>query len=182
MFIRADFHPSNSSFLHEIVINPKMAFGTGHHQTTYLVMKAMLQMNFSNKSVLDMGCGTGILAILAHRLGASKLVAIDNDEWAYENCKENCALNNVPCSSILGGKETIPNLKFDVIIANINKLILLDQIEVYSKSIQSEGILILSGFYKEDADDLILECQRIGFTFVEYLIKDNWCMIHLIKE
>ena len=148
-YVRATFHPTRPEFKYEIVIDPKMAFGTGHHQTTAMMMQWMLEEDFNGKTVLDMGCGTGILAILAAKLGASQITAIDFDPLCYESTRENSALNDTDgIKAICGSKEVIPEGKFDVILANINRNILLDQLERYAQVLEEKGQIFLSGFYE----------------------------------
>jgi ribosomal protein L11 methyltransferase len=173
--VRAPFHEIHEKYKYEITIEPKMSFGTGHHETTSLVMSQMLALDFKNKTVLDMGCGTGILAILANKLGASDIIAIDNDEWAYENSKENTERNN--CNSItvlLGDKLVIPKKKFDIILANINRNILLNDISNYTASLKQQGLLVLSGIYSEDLQIIENECNNNNLTLIKRLEKNNW--------
>src|SRR5690606_34345408 len=152
-YVRATFHPSKPDYPYEIVIDPKMAFGTGHHQTTSLVMCYMLEESFEGKEVLDMGCGTGILAILAAKMGASRVWAIDNDPVCIDSVVENMALNHTPAIiAKCGTADLIADKKFDVILANINRNVLLDQLNRYAESLREGGILYVSGFY--DGDDL----------------------------
>lgn len=177
--IRAPFHPPASGFKQEIVIMPKMSFGTGHHQTTRLVCKAMFHMNFQNASVLDMGCGTGILAILACKLGATQVLGIDVDAWSAENSKENCINNHCPDIRILqGDARLLENEKtFDYILANINKNILKRDIPLYLKCLQSNGLLVLSGFFVTDGDELRAWCQSLGLECIESAEEENWAML-----
>lgn len=159
--VRATFHPVKENIKYQIVIDPKMAFGTGHHQTTAMVMEFMLETNFTNKTVLDMGCGTGILAILASKMGAKKVVAIDNDPICYQSVLENGALNKVEnIVAICGSKDIIPNQKFDIILANINRNILLNQIETYSNILNTNGLIVLSGFHLSPDLELLIEAAR----------------------
>jgi ribosomal protein L11 methyltransferase len=187
--IRAPFHASNTSFKHEIVIMPKMSFGTGHHQTTRLVCQAMFEtdpiaIGFVKKRVLDMGCGTGILAILAKLLGANDILAIDIDEWSVENSIENCAANNG--SDIVVKKGDIDLLEsekpFDIIIANINKNILKQHLPVYSNKLVSGGKLFLSGFFTTDMDELKAAAESQSLKFISYKNENEWAMMLLEKE
>lgn len=182
-YIRATFHEPHPEFEYEIVIDPKMAFGTGHHQTTALMMEFMLEESFSDKKVLDMGCGTGILAILASKLGAREIIAIDYDEICYDSTIENTGLNSVNnIEALLGSKEVIPNFKFDIILANINRNILLDQLDRYSEVSSPRGLLFLSGFYKEpDLAILKQKCESIGFQYLQHKEQNNWVAVKFIS-
>ena len=184
LYIRAPFHEANKTVKHEIVIMPKMSFGTGHHQTTRLVCKAMFETDFKNRRVLDMGCGTGILAILAKFLGAKDILAIDIDEWSVENSIENCAANN--CSDIAVKKGDIDFLEhekpFDIIIANINKNILKAHIPVYSNKLIPGGKLFLSGFFTTDMDELKAVSETNNLKFVSYKNENEWAMMLLEKS
>lgn len=183
LFIRAPFHEKNKNFKHEIVIMPKMSFGTGHHQTTRLVCKAMFETEFNKKRVLDMGCGTGILAILAQFLGAKDILAIDIDEWSVENSIENCATNN--CKEIVvkkGDVDLLDNEKpFDIIIANINKNILKMHLPVYSKKLKTGGKLFLSGFFTTDMEELKEVAAKQNLEFNSYKNENEWAMMLLEK-
>lgn len=181
--VRATFHPSRPEFPIEIVIDPKMSFGTGHHQTTSMVMEFMLTMDFSGKSVLDMGCGTAILAILAAKRGAKDITAIDYDPVCYESTLENIALNDVSfIKALCGSKEAIPNTRYDIILANINRNILLDQLESYANVLHANGIVILSGFYNEDCEVLLKKAATLGIHFFEKHLLDNWASLKLVKD
>lgn len=175
-YVRATFHEAHPEFEYEIVIDPKMAFGTGHHQTTALMMEFMLEQNFKGKTVLDMGCGTGILAILASKLGASQVMAIDYDEICYESTLENAELNNINNITVLqGSKEVIPNQKFDIIMANINRNILIDQLAVYAQVSKPETLLFLSGFYEEpDLNILKNSAKAVHFEYLKHQTLNNW--------
>ena len=172
--VRAPFHPSEH-VEYDIVIEPKMSFGTGHHETTYMMLKRMLDIDFSGKTVLDMGCGTGVLAILAEMKGANHVEAIDIDEWCYINTKENIERNQ--CKNIdafQGDVGLIKGKMYDVILANINRNILLKDIPAYGKSLKKGGILLLSGFYNEDLNRIKDACASIKLDFIDNLEKNNW--------
>jgi len=165
------------------LIDPKMAFGTGHHSTTFLMIKQILNNEFAGKTVLDMGCGTGILAIMAKMRGATDVTAIDIDEWSYNNTIENVKINNAePILTILGDSSVIPNVKFDTIIANINRNILLMDMGVYADHIKTGGELYLSGFYTEDVKKITDEAAKHNLKFIDFMEDKNWVSAKLIKE
>jgi ribosomal protein L11 methyltransferase len=183
VYVRATFHQPEPSFAYEIVIDPKMAFGTGHHQTTASVMELMLDEDFTGKMVLDMGCGTGILAILAKKMGAQAVDAIDYDPLCFESTIENTELNNMTdIDAVLGGKEVIPNTSYEVILANINRNILLDQLDRYAQVLAPEGSLILSGFYEQPDLEIIKEAAHaLGLRYERHLGKQDWTAAKFIK-
>ncbi|MBK0381622.1 50S ribosomal protein L11 methyltransferase [Pedobacter sp. SD-b] len=183
VYVRANFHQPKPSFKHEIVIDPKMAFGTGHHQTTAMIMEYLLEIDLNNKSVLDMGCGTGILAILASKLGAKELVAIDNDQICYESTLENTVLNHIKnIEALCGSKEAIPNTLYDVILANINRNILIDQMENYAKALKSDGEIFFSGFYQSpDLEIIETAASKFGLKYISHKKKDLWVAAKFIK-
>lgn len=172
--IRAPFHP-RKDFEYDIVIEPKMSFGTGHHETTFMMLQFILENDFRGKKVLDMGCGTAVLAILAEKRGASEIDAIDNDEWCFENSLENIQRNRCGnISAYLGDASLLKGNKYDVIIANINRNILLDDMEAYSKSLNRGGELYLSGFYKQDLPIIKKSCNNLGLDFVGNKENNKW--------
>ncbi|SDL66442.1 ribosomal protein L11 methyltransferase [Daejeonella rubra] len=175
-YIRATFHEPHPEYEYEIVIDPKMAFGTGHHQTTALMMEFMLDENFAGQKVLDMGCGTGILAILASKMGAAEILAIDYDEICFESTIENSELNGINnIEALCGSKEVIPDQKFDTILANINRNILLDQLDRYSEVAKPGSALFLSGFYEEpDLSIIKQKCDSVGFSYIDHKELNNW--------
>lgn len=175
-YIRATFHEPQPQYEYEIVIDPKMAFGTGHHQTTTMMMEYILENEMQDKLVLDMGCGTGILAILAARKGAKELIAIDNDEVCYLSAIENAELNNIHnIIAICGGKEVIPVNNYDVILANINRNILLDQIPVYAELLKSGGSIFFSGFYESPDLQMIKDaCELLSVRYCGHKKIGDW--------
>jgi ribosomal protein L11 methyltransferase len=180
--IVAPFHELPSFAGIEIVILPKMSFGTGHHQTTHLICQHMLSMDFKGKSVLDMGAGTGVLAILAEKLGAEQICALEIEVWSAENILENIALNKSErISAIHGGAESIPQQSFEVILANINKNVLLEQLPNYSQVLSANGLLLLSGFFVTDAPDLVAASAKHGFEWVKTAELENWAVVLLKK-
>jgi ribosomal protein L11 methyltransferase len=180
--IRAPFHNKIDSVEFDVVIDPKMSFGTGHHETTYLMIKRLLTLDLTHKKVLDMGCGTGVLAILAKMKNADRVEAIDIDEWAYNNTIENIRNNN--CEDIIvkmGGAERIDD-EFNVIIANINRNILLKNMAVYVKALQKNGILLLSGFFSSDKEVLLEATSQLNLELIYTESKNDWTILHLIKK
>ena len=182
--IRASFHTHEESFRYTIIIDPKMAFGTGNHATTYLMLREMLKLDLSGKDVLDMGCGTAVLAILAAMKKASRVVAIDIDEWAYNNALENCHLNHTENIEVaLGGAEQINHFNtFDYIFANINRNILLEDIRHYVPALKPEGLLFMSGFYTEDIPVIEKECNKNGLSLCSSTECDNWTAVMVKKN
>ncbi len=179
--IRAPFH-ENPDLKYDIVIEPKMSFGTGHHETTHMMVQHLLQMDLENKKTLDMGCGTGILAIFAEMKGAKPIDAIDIDTWCYENSIENVERNN--CSNIAvyeGDSALLANKKYDVIIANINRNILLMDIKVYANCLNDKGVLLLSGFYQEDIPIIDAEVSRYNLKLDTFIERNNWVALKYNK-
>lgn len=175
VLIKASFHHNLPEAEFPITINPKMSFGTGHHSTTALMIKSMLEIDFKDKTVLDMGCGTGILAILANKLGAATITAVDIDEWAVSNAKENFQLNNIAdCELLQGGAELISGKKFDIILANINRNILINDMHAYAASLKTGGILLISGVYNTNLEQIQQAAEKSGLTYKSYIEKNNW--------
>jgi len=176
--IRSSFHKDYPKSKYEILIDPKMSFGTGHHETTSLMIEEILKHDVNGKDILDMGCGTGILAILSSMRGAKNILAVDNDEWSYKNTVENLKLNSIKnVEPLLGDKEDIKGKKFDIIFANINKNILLADISQYSLCLKNNGLLLLSGFYTEDYNDLNKVLNNNGLSFKNKKTNNNWTMM-----
>jgi ribosomal protein L11 methyltransferase len=183
VYVRASFHPSQPGFKHEIVINPKMSFGTGHHSTTYQVLRLQGEIDHQGKRVLDVGSGTGILAIMAHLLGAKEVEAFDIDDWCVDNGNENFDLNGLTTRMGLGTiRQVNPQGPFDIVLANINKNVLLDELVIYSSLLPLGGFLLLSGFYTEDIDDLVQEAKKHGLELLKTSSKDNWAALILQKN
>lgn len=184
-YVRATFHESKANeYPIEVVVDPKMAFGTGHHQTTSLMMEYLLDEDLKMKNVLDMGCGTGILGILSLKLGAESVVAIDNDPVCCESTLENSKLNKVDnISVLLGDSKIIPRQNFKVIIANINRNILLEQLSDYSGALMTGGILLISGFYEgDDLEILKTNAERENLQFLNHKTRDRWVAARFIRE
>lgn len=178
--IRAEFH-ENQNLPHEIIIQPKMSFGTGHHPTTHLMIQQMLEMDFKDKKVLDMGCGTSVLAIYAKMKGAKDVLAIDIDEWSVENSKENAERNNVELRIELGTAENLGKEKFDIILANINRNILISDIPTYVKDLNEGSELLLSGLCFFDVDDILEVCTEQGLKLKNKQQREEWCSLLLEK-
>ena len=183
IYVRATFHEPKAEFLYEIVIDPKMAFGTGHHQTTSMMLQLILENNFTGKKVLDMGCGTGILAIMASKLGAEEIIAIDYDPVCYDSTIENSQLNNTAnITALCGSKEVIPNEQYDTILANINRNILLDQMECYNEVLKQGGEIYFSGFYEDPDLDIIKEAaQNLGLKYSNHKKNSDWVAARFTK-
>lgn len=179
--IRAPFHES-THLDHEVIISPKMSFGTGHHETTFLMSQALFEHSLIGKSLMDMGCGTGVLAILAKKLGADRVEGIDIEEWAYENSVENARENNVATIQFFHGDvEALKGKRFDVIMANINRNILLQDMSVYAQCLNESGKLYLSGFYQTDVELITESGKKNGLNFVHSKNKNGWAMVQLSK-
>jgi ribosomal protein L11 methyltransferase len=183
VFVRATFHAPRPEFKYEIVIDPKMAFGTGHHQTTLMMLELMLENEFVGKNVLDMGCGTGILAIMASKLGAATVTAIDYDPVCYDSTIENTQVNTISNVQVLcGSKEVIPEDSYDIVLANINRNILLDQLKRYSEVLKPNGELYLSGFYETPDLDIIMdEARKHGIKYIIHKINNDWVAAKFVK-
>lgn len=178
--IRAPFH-TNPSLQFDIVIEPKMSFGTGHHETTHMMVQHLLALDLDTKKVLDMGCGTGILAIFAEMKGAKPIDAIDIDSWCYENSLENIQRNNCNHITVYEGDASLLKEKYDVIIANINRNILLSDMKTYTDCLNENGVLLLSGFYKEDIVIIEDEVTKHGVTFETMIQRNNWVALKYVK-
>lgn len=182
ILVRASFHDSDPTLPIEIIINPKMSFGTGHHETTGLMMEAQLDLDHTGKRVLDAGCGTGILTVLAGKLGAKELIAYDNDEWVRDNIQENFKINNTIADVLIGTIESLHfSDDFDIILANINKNILLHDISYYSERLTPAGDLLLSGFYQDDLEDIKDLCAKKGLNYMNSLTRNKWTMARFSK-
>lgn len=180
--VRAPFHPSHQVD-YDIVIEPKMSFGTGHHQTTFMMMEHLLELDVHHKTVLDMGSGTGVLAILAQMRGAAQVDAIDIDTWCFENAQENVERNNADkVKVILGGADQLGDKDYEIIIANINRNILVEDIPTYVQNLTAGGTLLLSGFYQEDLAVMKEVCVANGLTYKGHKVKDNWVAPIFVKK
>ena len=179
--VRAGFHQPIQNVQHEIIITPKMSFGTGHHATTFLMMQQMRDLNFAGKDVFDFGTGTGILSILAEKLGAAKVSAIDNDEWSIDNAKENIAANN--CNRIDISLSSNPEMDkcFDIILANINKNIILENISSLANQLMENGQLLVSGLLYDDEEDIKNAAENCKLKFIHTIQKEKWICIKFCK-
>lgn len=182
--IHSTFHKDYPKAEYDIVINPQMAFGTGHHETTSSILGELLDADLKGKSVLDMGCGTSILAILASMRGADPVTAIDIDDWCVNNSRDNIALNNINNITVeLGDASLLEGRKpFDVIIANINRNILLNDMAAYTACMHKGSEIYMSGFYVQDIDAIRSKGESLGLKFVHYREKNNWAAVKLIME
>jgi ribosomal protein L11 methyltransferase len=182
--IRASFHIPEKKYKHEIIITPKMSFGTGHHQTTYLMVKNQMAIDHQNKIVMDAGCGTAILAIMASKLGATSVDAFDIDEWSVINGQENIEVNGCINVNIRQGKisDLTFESNFDILLANINKNILLQEMHQYAAYLKMGGLLLLSGFYEKDIPDLLAEANRYSLHKVSSDAREHWAALLLKKS
>jgi ribosomal protein L11 methyltransferase len=174
-YIRAPFHPSKPDVEFELLIEPQMSFGTAHHETTSNMISLLLNEDVAGKSFLDMGCGTAVLAILAYKKGASPIFAIDNDEWAYRNSIDNIAKNNIQDIQVFQGDAALlAGKSFDIIFANINKNILLSDMNIYSQSLNKNGKLFMSGFYRNDLKDISEKAAQLGLEYSTHIVDNEW--------
>ena len=179
--VRAPFHEPDPNFEFDLVIEPKMSFGTANHETTAQIITLMLETDFQGKAVLDMGSGTAVLAILAKKLGAARTVAVDNDEWAYRNAFTNCELNGVNDIEIVLGDALSINGVFDVVLANINRNILLRDMHYYVDAMRPQSRIFFSGFYTEDLSSIKTEAERMGLRYERHLARNNWVAAEFVK-
>jgi ribosomal protein L11 methyltransferase len=182
-YIRAPFHKVKPEIEFEILIEPKMSFGTAHHETTAQMIQLLLGEDVEGKTVLDMGCGTAVLAILAKKKNAATVHAIDNDEWAYNNSVENVQRNNFTDIIVeQGDAALLKDRTFDVILANINKNILLADMEIYANSMHSGAIIMFSGFYKNDLEDIKSRALIYGLQYIMHIDKNDWVAAKFLKK
>ncbi len=184
MVIRAPFHPAAAEGVMEVTVMPKMAFGTGNHSTTWLIARALLDMDVTGREGLDMGSGTGVLSIVAVKRGAAHMDAVDIDDWAEANCRENMALNGITdaITPVLGDVGRIEGRRYDFIVANINRNILMAHMPAYAKALRIGGDLLLSGFLAEDVEMLVTCAERLGMHHVETRSREGWQMIWMRKS
>ncbi|MEI6900135.1 MAG: 50S ribosomal protein L11 methyltransferase [Bacteroidota bacterium] len=180
-YVRSPFHEPLPEAEFDLVIEPKMSFGTAHHETTSLMIELIMGIDFSETRVLDMGCGTGVLAILAAKMGANEVIGVDIDEWSFLNAEENSLRNGEERIKIMmGGIEVINKMECDILFANINRNVLLDQIPVYG-TILRKGILLLSGFYESDLEVILACAASVGFNLDQTITKNQWMAVKLTK-
>ncbi|HWJ27815.1 MAG TPA: 50S ribosomal protein L11 methyltransferase [Flavisolibacter sp.] len=171
--IRAEFHDPIPNIQYEIIITPKMSFGTGHHATTHMMVEQMSKMDFRNKTVFDFGTGTGILAILAEKLGAEKVIAIDVDDWSIKNSEENCRKNN--CTKVYTSlSSNLPEQQFDIVLANINKNVILQYLPQLKKILKNDSQILFSGLLVEDEEDILSACVSYDIKLEQRLSRNNW--------
>jgi len=183
VYVRASFHAPKAGYRYEIVINPKMSFGTGHHATTYQLLALQGKIDHQGKRVVDVGSGTGILAIMAHLLGARQVEAFDIDDWCVDNGNENFDLNDLSTRMGLGTiRQVQPQGPFDLVLANINKNVLLDEMEIYAGLLEPKGLLLLSGFYDQDVADMIQAAAVHSLHLTDRSCKDNWAALCFQKN
>lgn len=180
--VKAPFHTNLPSYPVELIITPKMSFGTGHHETTHLMLAEMLLMDFNGKFLMDVGTGTGVLAILAKKQGATTSFAFDIDDWCIENATENAVVNGVEIEVTKASIEDIDlSRKFDIVVANITKNIVLSQMPYYKKVLKKGGTLLVSGFYQEDLDDIKEKAAEVSLSFQHHSVRNNWTMARFVS-
>jgi ribosomal protein L11 methyltransferase len=180
--VRADFHSPSNSTQHDIIITPKMSFGTGHHATTYMMIEQMRDLDFAGKSVADFGTGTGILAILAEKLRSNKIVAIDNDEWSIQNAEENILNNNCTSISLQQANKFSSEDKFDIILANINKNVILDNFGGLVFGLKAKSYLLISGILGDDEKDLVKAAAYYNLSYIKTVERNNWISILFVSN
>ena len=181
--IRAPFHTKEKEYEFDIIIEPKMSFGTGHHNTTQLMIQKLMKLDVAGKALLDMGCGTGVLAILASKMDANPITAIDTDSWSYENTIENLEKNNISSVDVHKGDVLVLDKKiFHTILANINKNVLLNDMAIYTSSLEKNGNLVLSGFFETDINELTEKATSLHLQLAEKQVNEKWAMLHFTKN
>lgn len=183
VLIKTSFHPAQKNYPFEILIDPQMSFGTGHHETTQLMLEMMLAEDFENKSVLDFGSGTGVLSILAHKMNAKSIVAVDVDEWAYRNIMENLEKNHAQnIQPLLGGAEALPAAQFQIILANVNKNILLGNMEILASRLINNGTILFSGLLLHDETGMVQSAGKNGLILLDKKTKNEWLCLKFSKQ
>lgn len=180
--VRAPFHTSVPGMQYDIIIEPKMAFGTAHHETTRLMAGRLMEMDVPGRQVLDMGCGTGILAILANKMGAKSVTGIDNDEWAWRNCEDNFRVNGIyNGQALLGDASLVVPDGYDIILANINRNVLLQDMSIYAEGLRKGGILLMSGFYEKDIEAIVASATGAGLDYKGSKSLNQWAVVMFTK-
>jgi ribosomal protein L11 methyltransferase len=179
--IRADFHQPIKDIEHEIIITPKMSFGTGHHATTYMMIKMMNELDLTGKTILDFGTGTGILSILSEKLGAARIIAVDNDEQSIKNAAENFELNDCKKIQLIKASSAKGDHNFDIILANIIKAVILDNLSAFSKQLSSNGIILLSGLLKEDEDAILQSGVKSNLILKRKIEMEGWICLQMTR-
>ncbi len=184
LIIKAPFHTIKEKYEYELVLEPKMSFGTGHHATTWLMLAEMLKMNLFGKDVIDVGCGTGILSIFAHMRGAKKIIGFDNNDWAYNNALENIELNNTGKVELFLGEISSLNISgnFDIVLANINRNVILDEMKDYVGILKNNGEILFSGILIENFNDVDTKAKKQGLHFVKKVEREKWILIKYQKK
>jgi ribosomal protein L11 methyltransferase len=180
--IRAHFHEPVKNAIHEIIITPKMSFGTGHHATTHMMIQQMSELDFIDKNVADFGTGTGVLAILAEKLGSQHIFAIDNDDWSIENAKENFERNNCTNIEIKKANSFLTTFKYDIILANINRNVIIDNLNSLVFALANRGFLLLSGLLVEDEHDIIIAALHHNLSHVKTVVRDKWISLLMVNN
>lgn len=181
--IRAPFHPAAANMEYEIIIEPRMSFGTGHHESTYLMIAQMLETDLTGKKVFDAGCGTGILSIFAIKRKAAHVLAADNNEWAYANSLDNASLNSIPADAIrfvLSDLDIYSGETCDILLANINKPIIVENIKLFRNCLHPSGILLVSGILIQDMPDIITAAEACGFQLQRTMTRNDWALAEFI--
>jgi len=179
--IRANFHKPINEVQHEIIIDPKMSFGTGHHPTTAMMIKMMSELYFTNKAVLDFGTGSGILAIISEKLGASKIVAIDSDDQSISNATENFESNNCKNIQLIKSSTAMGNHKFDIILANILKSVIVDNLSMFCKQLNPNGVVLLSGLLREDEGEILRSAEKNGLILTKKIEMERWICLQMTQ-
>ncbi|MDP4262057.1 MAG: 50S ribosomal protein L11 methyltransferase [Bacteroidota bacterium] len=177
--VRAEFHEPVKNAEHELIITPRMSFGTGHHATTCMMIEQMRQIDFAGKIVFDFGTGTGILAILAEKLGANTIIAVDNDEWSIENATENIQRNNCSLIRLYKNDRPVTDQSFDIILANINKNVILDCLPLLAGQLRNGGVLLLCGLLPEDENDVFRKTSEYSLQIIRKATRDNWLCLRV---
>lgn len=182
LLIRASFHQPDKAYKYEIIITPKMSFGTGHHSTTMLMLQNQLEIDHKGKAVADLGCGTGILGVMAHKLGASTIDACDIEDWSVENALENASLNNVNLLATVGTVSDMPKKdEYGIVLANINRNVLLEEMPIYASLLGQGGYLLLSGFYTKDLTKIKESAEQQGLTYQNHKEMNDWVSAVFLK-